>query len=328
MELFRALGTLIESPTASHGRVAAVLGLPEAPSAAEHGWVVARRRYPYASVYLGAEGMLGGEARDRIAGFRRALGLEGGGGAGGDGGQDSGADVGGREPDHLASLLGLLAALERWRREESDPARRALLSQARVTLAWEHLASWTGPYLASFEGCGVAFYEAWAALAADALARLHEEIESPEYLPAALRAAPGFADPRRDGGAAFVASLLAPVRSGVILLRDDLVRLGDDTGLACRAGERRYVLNAFLAQDPGVTLNWLAGHAARWSRRVVAAGPAPIAAWWAERAGNTAVVLGELAGEARPGFARGALDPAAAGPGAHRDHPASPAAAP
>ena len=94
---------------------------------------------------------------------------------------------------------------------------------------------------------------------ADALARLGEEIESPEYLPAALRAAPGFSDPRREGGAAFVASLLAPVRSGVILLRDDLVRLGDDTGLACRAGERRYVLNTFLAQDPGVTLDWLGG---------------------------------------------------------------------
>ncbi len=312
MEVFRALGTLIEAPAGGHGRVAAALGLPEAPSPAEHGRVVARRRYPYASVYLGAEGMLGGEARDRIAGFRRALGLEGG----------------GREPDHLASLLGLLAALERWRREESDPARRALLAQARVTLAWEHLASWTGPYLASFEGCGVAFYEEWAALVDDALARLHDEIESPEYLPAALRAAPGFSDPRREGGAAFVASLLAPVRSGVILLRDDLVRLGDETGLACRAGERRYVLNAFLAQDPGLTLKWLAGHAARWSRRVVVGGPAPIAAWWAERAGDTAVVLGELAGEARPGSTRGPLDPATAGPGARRGRPANPAAAP
>ena len=60
----------------------------------------------------------------------------------------------------------------------------------------------------------------------------------PHYLPAALREAPPLADPRTEGGQAFIASLLAPVRSGVILLRDDLVRLGEDTGLACRAGER------------------------------------------------------------------------------------------
>ena len=77
MELFRALGSLIESPLPEHTRVAAALNLPALPTAAEHARVVVQQRYPYASVYLGAEGMLGGEARDRIAGFRRALGLEG-----------------------------------------------------------------------------------------------------------------------------------------------------------------------------------------------------------------------------------------------------------
>ena len=279
MELFRALGTLIESPSAEHARTAAALGLPAVPVPAEHGRVVAQQRYPYASVYLGAEGMMGGDARDRIAGFRRALGTPD------------------REPDHLASLLGLLAALDEWQREEDDPARQALLAQARVTLAWEHLASWTGPYLASFDGCGTAFYEAWASLLGEALARLGREMTFPDYLPAALRAAPGLADPRRDGGAAFMAALLAPVCSGVIVLRDDLVRLGDEAGLACRAGERRYVLNSFLSQDPGAALAWLAGHAVRWRARVAATGPAPIAKWWSQRARATARLLSELAAD-------------------------------
>ncbi len=281
MELFRALGTLIESPSAEHGQAAAALGLPAVPTPAEHGRVVARQRYPYASVYLGAEGMMGGEARDRIAGFRRALGTPD------------------READHLSSLLGLLAALDEWPRREPDPARRALLAHARVALAWEHLAPWTGPYLASFRGCGATFYEAWAGLLGEALTRLQSELVFPDRLPAALRAAPALPDPRRDGGDALIAGLLAPVRCGMILLRDDLVRLADDAGLACRAGERRYALKSFLAQDPGPTLAWLAGHAQRWRSRVAAAGPAPIAKWWSERAGVTSRLLSELAAEVR-----------------------------
>lgn len=281
MELLRALGTLIESPSAEHVRAAAALGLPALPEPAEHGRVITRQRYPHASVYLGAEGMVGGEARDRIAGFRRALGTPD------------------READHLASLLGLLAALEQWRRDEPGRAKRVLLAEARVTLVWEHLASWTGPYLASFVGCGAAFYEAWASLLGEVLGRLEREMAFPDYLPAALRAAPGLADPRNDGGAPFVTALLAPVRSGVILLHDDLVRLGNEVGLACRAGERRYVLNSFLAQDPVTTLEWLAAHAQGWRARVDATHPATIAQWWSKRAAATARLLSELAAEAR-----------------------------
>ena len=303
MELFRALGSLIEVPAPEHQRVAGALGLPAAPSPAVHGTVVGFQRYPYASVYLGTAGMMGGEARDRIAGFRRALGLERGGEEGGGAGAawSVGADPGHRgargpgEEDHLASLLALLAALEQWHGEEKDDARRALLAQARVTLVWEYLASWTGPYLASFDGCGAPFYAAWATLLGEALERLTSEMEFPGYLPAALRDAPALTDPRREGGAAFIAALLAPVRSGVIVLREDLVRLAEEVGLACRAGERRYVLNSFFAQDPGGTLEWLASHARGWGTRVAGRGPKPIARWWAGRAGETARLLSELA---------------------------------
>ena len=172
-------------------------------------------------------------------------------------------------------------------------------------------------------GAESAFYEGWASLLEDALARLDDEVESPNYLPAALRGAPGFADPRREGGAAFIASLLAPLRSGVILLRDDLERLGDEEGLACRVGERRYVLNAFLAQDPGRTLQWLASHAEAWSERVSGKGPAVIAAWWSKRAAGTSLVLKELAGEVQPGSTPGPLDPAPGEPASHSDRPST-----
>ncbi|MCY3612455.1 MAG: molecular chaperone TorD family protein [Gemmatimonadetes bacterium] len=290
MELLRALGSLIEPPSHEHSRVAAAIGLPLPPGPSVHGTVVAFQRYPYASVYLGPEGMMGGEARDRVAGFRRALGVD--------------AET---DEDHLASLLALLAALDGWQREELAEARRVLLAQARVTLVWEHVASWLGPYLASFDGCGDAFYEAWADLLGEAMNEVTGEMELPRYLPAALREAPGLADPRREGGGAFLAGLLAPVRAGVIILRDDLVRLGDEVGLACRAGERRYVLRSFFAQDPAGTLRWLAGHARGWSERVAGRGPEPIARWWSGRACESARLLA--------GLAEGAVDEGVAAAG-------------
>ncbi len=295
MELYRALGSLIEVPAPEHRRIAEALGLPEVPGPAVHGAVVAFQRYPCASVYLGTEGMMGGEARDRIAGFRRALGIgeEAGGGT-----PDPQQPGGAPEADHLTSLLALLAALDRWHRDESDAACGALLAEARMTLVWEHIASWTGPYLASFEGCGSRFYEAWAALLAETLSRIEAETAFPDYLPGALRDAPGPADPRDEGSAAFIASLLAPVRSGVILLRDDLVRLGEEAGLACRAGERRYVLGSFLAQDASATLRWLAGHAREWGGRTAGRGPTPIARWWAARAATSAGLMSRLADDA------------------------------
>lgn len=282
MEVLRALGSLIEVPAPQHRRIAAALGLPDVPGPAVQSRVVEFQRYPYASVYLGPEGMMGGDARDRVAGFRRALGLE-------DGGADPTA------PDHLAALLALLAALDPWRAQEPHAARAALLEEARVTLYWEHVASWAGPYLASFTGCGAPFYEAWASLLGEALNEVATGMTVPDSLPQALRDAPAPADPREEGGAAFIAALLAPVRSGVILLRDDLVRLGEHTGMACRAGERRYALGAFFAQDPGATLVWLARHAREWGQRVAECGPPPVARWWAGRAGETAALLGDLA---------------------------------
>lgn len=298
-------------PAPQHARIAAALGLPELPGPGVHGRVVEFQRYPYASVYLGAEGMLGGEARDRIAGFRRALGVDHAAPGPGHGTRPDPA-----APDHLAAMLALLAALDRWRTEEPGAARAALLEEARVTLLWEHLASWAGPYLATFVRCGAPFYEAWASLLADALDEVAAGMALPDYLPRALRDAPAPADPREEGGEAFMASLLAPVRSGVIVLRDDLERLGAETGMACRAGERRYVLRAFLAQDPSAALGWLARHAAAWGDRIAAGwGPPRVAGWWGGRARETAALLADLAGEAAAARAGVGISPA---PGAVR----------
>src|SRR6266705_1585212 len=91
-ELLRALGVLCEPPEPTHARIAEALCLPGRIDAADHTELFGFQLVPYASVYLGAEGMLGGEAADRVAGFWRALRL-----------------TPPPEPDHLAALLGTYA---------------------------------------------------------------------------------------------------------------------------------------------------------------------------------------------------------------------------
>ena len=114
-------------------------------------------------------------------------------------------------------------------------------------------------------------------------------------------------------GDAFLKALLAPVRSGMILTRRDLLRAGNALNLGVRQGERLYILKAFLSQDPQGTLRWLADEARRWvdlhrSRREAGLLPdtAPeslpyslmITTFWEDRAEASASLLEELAGEA------------------------------
>ena len=71
IELLRALAVLCEPPAPEHARVAEVLGLVQTPDGADFAHTFLFQLHPYASVYLGPEGMLGGEARERVAGLAR-----------------------------------------------------------------------------------------------------------------------------------------------------------------------------------------------------------------------------------------------------------------
>lgn len=288
-ELYRALGALVEAPRPEHARVAGLLGLPGAPDAAEHTTLFELNLYPYASVHVGPEGMLGGEARDRVAGFWRALGL-----------------TPPAEPDHLGALLGLLAALEDQAQEADDPAQRALLGEARAALLREHLLPWLPAYLARVEELAGPVFQAWGRLLARAL-----EGEGPQGagraapLPVHLRELPPLPDPRNaaaGSGEDFLQALLAPARSGMILTRLDLSRAGRALGLGVRLGERAYVLKALLSQDSQKTLAWLAGEARRQSgARDGAPFTEPIASFWRDRALAAASLLDALASaEAHP----------------------------
>ena len=275
-EALRALAVLLEAPRPEHAAIAAVLELPAPPTADEYTSLLVFQAYPYASVYLGAEGMLGGEARDRIAGFWRAL-----------GGEPP------AEPDHLSVLLAGVAAL-------ADLAATDPASAVRGALFWEHVASWMPPYLATLRRLATPFYLAWADLCAMLLAELAGDLGPPVRLPLALRVAPGCPSAPADLDE-LLATLLAPVRTGFVLVRDDLERAGAELGLGVRAGERRFALRSLLAQDPAGVLGWLASEA-RAQAAALATLP-PITAWWTARASVGAAWLDGLA--TRAGRARG-----------------------
>ena len=69
VEVLRGLAVLAEPPSPEHRRLAEALGLSEAPTPAHYADVFLFQLYPYASVHLGPEGMMGGEAGARVAGF-------------------------------------------------------------------------------------------------------------------------------------------------------------------------------------------------------------------------------------------------------------------
>jgi len=267
MELFRALAVLAEPPAAEHRGLAAALDLP-APTSREHTDLFLLQLYPYASVYAGAEGMLGGEAGDRVAGFWRALEL-----------------TPPAEPDHLAALLGLYAAL----------ADRGAPPEWRRALLWEHLLSWLPVFLAKLDDIAPPSYRAWGRLLAEVLAAEADALGPQPLLPLHLRSAPALEPPETAGVDALIAGLLAPVRTGFVLVRDDLRRMATELGLGLRVAERRYVLRALLDQDAGRVLGWLAGEARRWADlHAQASGVTDeIASFWEARAVAAAALLDE-----------------------------------
>lgn len=284
MEILRALGALAEVPDAATPRIAAALGLDRAPTPDEFTNLFVFNLYPYASVYLGAEGMLGGEARDRIAGFWRAI----------------GADPP-PEPDHVTALLAAQASLADIAdiadmAADAGAADRERAQHARRVLFDEHVASWMPAWLVAVQATAPPVYRVWSELLEEALRAERTAVGPPETLPVHLRLAPALADPRTDGAESFLSGLLAPVTSGVILTRATLADAARDLDLGLRAGERRFALKALLGQDPPRVLTWLAANARSWTRQHHQTAPLHelAAAHWAARSAATADALETL----------------------------------
>lgn len=276
MELLRSLAYLAEPPSQETPRIAEVLGLGPPPEPADYDDLFLFQLYPFASVYLGAEGMLGGEARDRIAGFWRVL-----------------EQTPPPESDHLSLVLALYARLCELESEAPDDETRQRWRYLRSVCLWEHVLSWVGPFLDKLREVASPFYRAWGDLLRVALTEEANVIGRQEVLPLHLRQAPPLPDPAVDGGEAWLAALLAPVRSGMILVRNDLERAAGDLGLATRVAERRYALKAMLGQDPPAMLEWLESETTAWNSRHRRWQDLTgvIAGFWSDRAASAAQQL-------------------------------------
>ena len=277
-DVFRALGALCEPPDPGHAGLAAALGLPAPPDAATFTDVFVFQLVPYAAPYLSPDGMLGGEAADRVAGFWRALQL-----------------TPPAEPDHLAALLGLYAALGERESAEIRPDRAGAWREARRALLWEHLLTWVPAYTCAMTALPAGFHPAWARLLRAALLAEARVLAPPPSPPLHLRDVPELPGTGPD----LFRALLAPARSGLLITRGDLMSAAAATGLGARAGGREFTLRALIDSDRPAISRWLAGHAAWWAKRHLAdASSLPgIAEHWLGRAQTSQRVLQRL----RPG---------------------------
>jgi Nitrate reductase delta subunit len=288
-ELLRAVGAVPDSPAAARG-VGPALGL-DPVSDAEHTDAFVLNCPPYAAIYLGPQGAIGGEGADRVAGFWRAIGI-----------------TPPAEPDHLAALLGLYARLGEAAAGARRPATAAALAQSRAVLFWEHLWPWLPAYLDAVTDLAVPSLTGWADLTRRVLAAEFGDLPPCPRRPLALRAAPPGAQPGSAcspgptpmGSACsptptltdLVELLTIPVRSGLILTQRRLAEGAGRAGVGFRIGERRFALRAMLEQDPRATLGWLAGEAGRWQQRHRDRTPGDdVTGWWAARAARTGQVL-------------------------------------
>ncbi len=300
-ELLRALARFLDAPDERvAGTLAGLLGLP-APAPWQHTRAFVELLVPYASVYLGAEGMIGGEARDRIAGFWRVLG-----------------ETPPPEPDHLGTLL---AAAARLAELESAATARAAAAyrRAREVLLREHVVSWVPLWLDKLRRVGPAVYRPWTELVQRTLAAELEALREDRDVAAAaaetlraggadaeiasaatastgsapppcaqLGAVAPLPDPSDVGGECFLRALLAPARAGFILCRVDLRRCAEQLGVGLRVGERAFALRAMLGQDAAAVLGWLAEFADSEARAARRAG---VDAFWWRRAHASAACL-------------------------------------
>ena len=278
-ELLRALGAALVTPPPANQQVAEALGLPVF-TGVDHTDAFVLSAPPHAAIHLGPQGKLGGEGLDRVAGFWRALGL-----------------VPPEDADHLGVLLMLYAELGDAESAANSPQGGAQLHTARVALFHEHLWSWAPGYLAAVLALDIPSASAWAELTLETLQQESAEIDPPDALPLALRAAPERLHPS-DSFDELLDAMVAPVRSGFVLTRRDLGQTASALGVGYRHGERRYTLKAMLEQDKPATMRWLAGYARSWSKhhRATDCGwSCDPSAWWSGRAESTADVLEAMA---------------------------------
>jgi TorA maturation chaperone TorD len=274
MHLFPSLGELVESPGVEHARVARMLGLPGEATRKDYTNLFVVQLFPYASIYVSANGLAGGPIRDEVARYHRLL----------------NAPVP-EEPDHISSLLKWYGHLQT---ALAGYGNEAQIRDVRQSFFWSCIASWLPVYLLRAREIGSPVYRAWAEVTLDVLEAEAVQIGIPATAPAPLLTAPALPSVREP--VAFVESLLVPVTSGVILCRADLGRCAAEHRLVVRVADRRHNIKSFLAENASGVCTWLSAEALRQADniRMLPAAFGPIREFWTRRAETTANAILEF----------------------------------
>jgi len=269
-------------------------------AAAEHQALFGFNVFPYQSIFLDPEGLLGGEESARVqASYAR-------------GGFD--VAITDASPDHLGYELAFLAFLcgaEADALEDDLPEIAALMRQHQADFLAAHLLRWLAPFTVAVGRQGAAFYTALAELI-QAVATDHAtaaisalSIQSTFTLPAA----PELLAVSETGLRDIADYLLSPPQSGIYLARVDIDRLGRRFDLPRGFGDRRQLLlNLLRAAATYEHFSELCTHLATLakddSRRFAEMEriSPPLFPWlnpWRIRAQQTALLLENLAGESQ-----------------------------
>jgi hypothetical protein len=250
MELLRALASVMAPPDAAVARVAATLELPASPTPPEHAFLFQSQLPPLASLYLSANGEAGGDARDRIAGYWRAVG-----------------ETPPSEPDHLLHMLAFYADLVEQEERESDESRRHAVARIRRVFYCEQLLAWLPGYVTKVDLIASRTYRRWGQLLEQVVAREAWRAAAQSCLPGTLRRLQELGEPPAGDADVLLTYLVAPARSGLILAPVDLERAADELHVAAPRGSVRQGLASLFGMRQGPLLNWLAAEAKRWEAR-------------------------------------------------------------
>ena len=247
-DLWQLLALTAGEPSAGHVAVFAALGLASPGDIqalrAAHTEAFVAQCVPYASIYVGVEGAIGGEAAARVADFRRLL------------GSVAQAGAAQKMSDYLPDLLADYAELVAL---DDDPQAR----HARKAFFWEHLASWLMPFCDALVRGAPAPFDGWGALLGQIMHADAQALGMPTQLPLHLREAPAAcvgAD--ADSSDAAARALFIPAATGLVLTRADMARAADATNGQIVPGSRAFMLRTLFDQDVSATLTWLSAEAA------------------------------------------------------------------
>lgn len=263
-------------------------------AAADHQHLFGFNVFPYASVFLDPDGLLGGPVAEavglhfRTAGFDIDLNQEG-------------ADHVG----HTLAFLGFLAAAEADAWEDNRPDEAARMQAHARRFIDAHLLPWLPAFVEALQRQQVPFYPHLAglteALVLDHRALLGSTVEAVH----ALAPPPALLDDEKTGLKDIAAYLATPPWSGFFLSRDDIGRLGRAENLPRGFGDRRLMLgNLLRAAAEYDRIEPLLAHllslteAARAHYHALATSDLPIAktvaAMWLERLDTTQQLIARI----------------------------------